>query len=231
MIEFKDKLYIFLYMRIGVAIPCYIGHIEHLRTLLDSVSKQTRIPDKVVVSCSSTAEMPPEFPKYDFDLQIICNPDVKNPSQNRNIAARHLDTDTISFFDADDVMHPQRIQFIEHAFLGNAHIVLHNYETNQEQNTLYTESNISYNCLCQCASGCIRHINWNQNDHIHHAQVSVKREIFTKVQFDEGPTGIGKEDCVFCWSAFACPNITNAYISNKLSLYLPSGTFSQGCYL
>jgi len=218
-------------MRIGVAIPCYIGHIEHLRTLLDSIAKQTRMPDKVVVSCSSTAEMPHDFPKYDFDLQFICDPSVKNPSQNRNISARNLDTDIITFFDADDIMHPQRLEFIEQAFMGNADIVLHNYETNQEEIPLFESSNISYNCLCQCASGCIRHINWNSNDRIHHSQVSVKREIFDQVQFDEGPTAIGKEDCVFCWSAFACPNVTNAYISNKLSLYLPSGTFAQGCYL
>lgn len=218
-------------MRIGVAIPCYIGHIEHLRTLLDSVAKQTRLPDKVVVSCSSTAEMPVDFPKYDFDLQIICNPDVKNPSQNRNIAARHLDTDTISFFDADDVMHPQRIQFIEQAFLGGADIVLHNFEMEHVEFTLYDNCNISYNSLCRGSTGCILHIDQNNNGHIHHAQVSVKKELFKQVQFDEGPNGIGKEDCVFCWSAFALPNITNAYISNKLSLYLPSGTFAQGCYL
>ncbi len=217
-------------MRIGVAIPCYIGHIEHLQKLLDSIAKQTRLPDKVVVSCSSTAEIPHDFHKYDFDLQIICDPSVKNPSQNRNIAARNLDTDIITFFDADDIMHPQRLEFIEQAFMGNADIVLHNYETNQEETPLFESSNISYNCLCQCASGCIRHINWNSNDRIHHAQVSIKREIFDKVQFDEGPSGIGKEDCVFCWSVFACPNVTNAYIQNKLSLYLPSGTFGSGCY-
>jgi glycosyltransferase involved in cell wall biosynthesis len=156
---------------------------------------------------------------------------MKNPSQNRNIAARHLDTDIITFFDSDDIMHPQRIEFIEQAFWEGADIVLHNFETEHSQFSLYDSCNISYNCLCQCATGCIRHLNWNSNDLIHHAQVSIKREIFDKVQFDEGPTGIGKEDCVFCWSVFALPNLTNAYISNKLSLYLPSGTFAQGCYL
>jgi glycosyltransferase involved in cell wall biosynthesis len=217
-------------MRIGVAIPCYIGHINNLQILLSSIANQTRVPDKVVVSCSSTTELPIDFLKYDFDVEVICHPSVKNPSQNRNIAARHLETDIISFFDADDVMHPQRIEFIEQAFLGGVDIVLHNFETNQKQITLFESCNISYNCLCQCQSGCIRHINLNSNDFIHHAQVSVKREIFDQVQFDEGPTGIGKEDCVFCWSAFSCPNVTNAYIQNKLSLYLPSGTFGSGCY-
>ena len=37
-------------MKIGVAIPCYYGHIQRLYDLLDSIEKQTIIPDKVVVS-------------------------------------------------------------------------------------------------------------------------------------------------------------------------------------
>ena len=137
---------------------------------------------------------------------------------------------TITFFDADDVMHPQRIEFIEQAFWGGADIVLHNFEIAKNQFALYDSCNISYNSLRQCESGCIRHTIWNSHDLIHHAQVSIKREIFEQVQFDEGPSGIGKEDCMFCWSAFACPNVTNAYISNKLSLYVPSETFARGCY-
>ena len=48
-------------MKIGVAIPSYIGHIVPLFKLLDSIQNQTVIPDKVVVSCSSTK-------KSDFEL-------------------------------------------------------------------------------------------------------------------------------------------------------------------
>ena len=41
-------------MRIGVAIPCYIKHIPNLLALLDSIEAQTRIPEVVSISCSST---------------------------------------------------------------------------------------------------------------------------------------------------------------------------------
>ena len=141
-------------MQIGVAIPCYIHHIEKLQVLLESISNQTRVPDKVVVSCSSTTELP-YIPTYNFELTIIFEQSMKNPSQNRNIAARHLDTDIITFFDSDDIMHPQRIEFIEQAFWEGADIVLHNFETEHSQFSLYDSCNISYNCLCQCATGCI----------------------------------------------------------------------------
>ena len=42
-------------MKIGVAIPSYYGHITRLFDLLDSIENQTVLPDKVVVSCSSTS--------------------------------------------------------------------------------------------------------------------------------------------------------------------------------
>ena len=57
-------------MKIGVAIPCYKGHIIRLFELLDSIEKQTRHPDKVVVSCSSTSEFL-NSKDYSFPLQII----------------------------------------------------------------------------------------------------------------------------------------------------------------
>ena len=215
------------YMRIGVAVPCYIGHIDRLLVLLDSIDKQTRLPDKVVVSCSSTVAMP-ATPTYKFELEIVCDPTRKNTAQNRNIAAQRLsDSDIISFFDADDVMHPQRIEFVEQAFLAGACVVLHNYETEQAVFTLYDACNISYNCLCQCASGCIRHLDWNSNNRIHHSQVSVKREIFEQVKCDEREEVVTREDCVFCWSIFALPNVTNAYIPNKLSFYVASGSLAN----
>jgi glycosyltransferase involved in cell wall biosynthesis len=217
-------------MRIGVAIPCYIGHLENLRVLLESIAKQTRLPEKVVVSCSSTTELP-NFPIYNFDLIIACSQSLKNPSQNRNIAAKLLDVDIITFFDADDVMHPQRLEFIECAFSGGASIVLHNYIGEQEDKfVLYESPYITYDSLCQSIGGCIRHVNPNNRElGIHHSQVSVTRGIYNQIQFDENPAIIGKEDCVFCWCAFTLPNIKNAYISNKLSLYLQSNTYKLFC--
>jgi hypothetical protein len=42
-------------VKIGVAIPCYQGHIERLFDLLKSIQNQTILPNKVVVSTSSTS--------------------------------------------------------------------------------------------------------------------------------------------------------------------------------
>ena len=103
-------------MKIGVAIPAYIGHINRLFELLDSIEKQTRLPDKVVVSCSSTREFN-NNKTYSFPLQIIVTEERQNAAQNRNIAASNLmDMDFITFIDADDIMHPQRVEVLLKVF-------------------------------------------------------------------------------------------------------------------
>jgi glycosyltransferase involved in cell wall biosynthesis len=115
-------------MKIGVAIPCYYGHIDQLFILLDSIEKQTILPDKVVVSSSSTQSF--ENKKtYSFPLEIIVTEEKQNAARNRNVAVSKLqDMDYITFIDADDVMHPQRIEVLLEVFKKeDSDIILHNF--------------------------------------------------------------------------------------------------------
>ena len=166
-------------MKIGIAIPCYSGHINKLFDLLESIENQSRIPDKVVVSCSSTnTDTNPIFKKYTFPLEFIATEEKKNAAENRNIACSNLkDMDYVSFFDADDIMVPQRIEFIEKVIEKEIpDIILHNYHNYQEENKIEICSiNYKINTLRQCWSGCITHKEYSHNDKIHHSQVTVKR--------------------------------------------------------
>ena len=225
-------------MKIGVAIPAYIGHIEGLFKLLDSIQNQTVIPDKVVVSCSSTKKSDLELDcyfekvkQYSFYLEIITSEEKKNAAQNRNIAASKLtDMDYITFIDADDIMHPQRIEILLKVFQEyNSDIILHNYFIHVTfENIIFnkienSDINVRTNSLRQHWSGCIEHINYVEEG-IHHSQVSVKNEIFNKIKFPEEIEFNRKEDCIFCHRVFNLPDIKNSYIANKLSYYAPSNT-------
>uniref|UniRef100_A0A6C0B0D2 Glycosyltransferase 2-like domain-containing protein n=1 Tax=viral metagenome TaxID=1070528 RepID=A0A6C0B0D2_9ZZZZ len=222
-------------MKIGVAVPCYIGHVDMLYDLLDSIESQTLLPDKVVVSCSSTSDFSLQK-NYRFPIEVITTHEKKNAAQNRNIAVANLkDMDYINFIDADDIMHKQRIEFIKKVIKENSSdIVFHNYFMQDPINKLkitelYESVDMKVNTLTQCSSGCIRHINFHNNsdNKIHHSQITVKREIFEQVLFPEEECYKRKEDCVFCHRVFGLPNINHVYIENNLSYYRPSGTMQE----
>jgi hypothetical protein len=218
-------------MKIGVAIPCYYGHIENLYFLLDSIQSQTVLPNKVIVSSSSTLFF--ENKKvYSFQLEVIISEEKKNAAENRNIAAsRLLDMDYITFIDADDIMHPQRIEVLLEVIKNyNSDIILHNYFDESELSVNIFDKiqniNVMTHTLIQSWSGCITHINgYNDTiDRIHHSQVTVKKNIFEQIKFPEEIEFNRKEDCVFCHRVFSLPNIKNAYIQNKLTYYKESKT-------
>lgn len=208
---------------IGVAISCYVNHLPELIELFDSIEIQTKLPDKVVVSCSSTT---PEnelknIKCYSFPYEIIYTSEHKNAASNRNIAiSKLLDMEYITFIDADDIMHPQRIELLLKTFdETKCDIILHNFSY---QYDLIPIEKLIYkvNELYVSNCGCITSDN---NYQLHHSQSTVRRYILEFVLFSEDIKYNRKEDCVFCKDVFKLPNIVNVYIMNKLSWYRPSG--------
>jgi glycosyltransferase involved in cell wall biosynthesis len=215
-------------MRIGVAIPCYKYHIPQLKRCLDSIAKQSVVPDDVVVSCSSTN--PGDIPQYSypFPLRVISTPEKKNAAENRNIAASYLTTDIVSFFDADDEMHPQRLEAIRDAFQGTpgCDIVLHSFwkdTQNSKSWEIYKNFDIRPNSLARASSGCAVYVP-SQHERIHHSQVSVSEHILNRMKFNEDSSVARREDSLFCGDILASPNCQNAYIAVPLSKYYMEGT-------
>ena len=222
-------------MKIGVAVPCYIGHVKHLLSLLDSLENQTVLPDKVVVSSSSTdSERVIELHnKYSFPIAVITCVDKKNAAENRNIAAAHLlDMDYITFFDADDIMHPQRIELLHKVINENqSSVILHNFyydtELSKPEDLPRIENiEVRNNMLMPAWSGCVTHFHgFNDSiDRIHHGQVTIKKELFYVVKFPIEDEFLSREDAVFCNRLLHIEGTTNTYIVNKLSYYKPSST-------
>jgi len=214
-------------MKIGVAIPCYKGHIDKLFELLDSIEKQTRVPDKVVVSCSSTDDFV-HCKEYNFQLEIVITSEKKNAAQNRNIAISRLtNMDYITFIDADDIMHFQRIEILLKVFQDyDSDIILHNFLMNNNEFKRIEDIQVLNDSLMQCESGSLIHKNFSYNGiyHIHHSQSTVKRYILDKIKFPEETEFNRREDSIFCHRVFGLENIKNAYIINELSCYSPSNT-------
>jgi glycosyltransferase involved in cell wall biosynthesis len=213
---------------IGVAICCYKGHIPHLRKLLDSIQSQTRKPDHVVVSCSSSSadDIPYRGSDYSFPLTILTHQEYKNAAQNRNCAAAFLKTDIISFFDADDVMHPQRLQFIDQCFSNhNIMIFMHNCITNYTDPFEYFPSYYClFNALYRCPWGSTKLTIPIGEALPHNAHASVRREVLADIKFREDPILRAREDTIFCGDVISRYPHQTAYCHNRLSQYSPSGS-------
>ena len=83
-------------MTLGIAIPTYIGHLKYLKEILDLLQNSTVKPNQVSISCSSLGDdYHINYENYDFEIIFTPTIEVKNPSQNRNIAASKLSTDII----------------------------------------------------------------------------------------------------------------------------------------
>ncbi len=209
---------------IGVAVSCYVGHLPLLLELFDSIENQTRLPDKVVVSSSSTR---PEdeiknMKQYSFEYEIIYTPEHKNAAANRNIAIdRLLDMEYVTFIDADDVMHPQRIELIMRTIDETyGDLIVHGYTYEKDFKPI-EKLEYKVNHLFPCISGCLTS---NFNYRFHHAHSTVRRYILEFVRFSEDPSNNRKEDCVFCRQVYELRNVVNVCIINELSWYRPSGT-------
>jgi hypothetical protein len=123
--------------KIAVCIPCTINDINYLKECLYSIECQLRKPDIVVVSISSVEskdDLSIDIPAITFPIEFIYSSGTVYAGGNRNIAAKRAlqrGADLISFFDADDIMHPRRLERIESIFIEHPNItgLLHNFIT------------------------------------------------------------------------------------------------------
>ena len=212
-------------MNVGVAIPCYDKHIKFIPILLDNISKQTIKPTHIVISCSSYyKDYCMNFIYEAMDVTIKFTSKQLYAAANRNIAASMLNTDIISFFDCDDMMHPCRIQAITEAFtLTNKDVFYHGFSYETSDHRLDTFPHISefivdkYKMLKD--PNAVGLMVESHIDRPTHGHVSVRKKVLDIVKFREEPEFCYKEDSVFGADLLA-HNISIGHISNNLSRYL-----------
>jgi hypothetical protein len=107
-------------LKLAVCIPCGAGHLHYLNYCLKSIETQTRKPDIVTISVSQHTTQIIDISSYTFPIEILYAKIKLLPGANRNRAAEkalEFGATHLSFFDADDIMHPRRLELIESAFL------------------------------------------------------------------------------------------------------------------
>ena len=216
-------------MKIAVVIPSFIKDLKNLEKTLETISEQTRLPDLVVVHISS---IPSENllatlrgKPYPFPVQILSVTEKRNAAENRNAGARWVpdDFDVISFFDSDDWMHPQRIEYIERAFQEPIDVVLHNIlrETPESFIAWDTASYVLHTNCCYMKEGTARcYIMIDSIEKAHQsAHVSVRREVRDEVVFPATEAISRAEDTLYIAQLYQA-GFRFGYIEAKLSVYI-----------
>ena len=137
-------------MKIALCIPCVNEHLPLLNHTLKFIEAQTRKADLIVVSVSG--RIPDPINELDISgisvpIKIICTPKRLFAGANRNIAAAEAVKEGathLSFFDADDIMHPRRLECIEHAYSKNPELVglIHCFLAGHKENMEIYKGNI-----------------------------------------------------------------------------------------
>ena len=207
----------------GIAIPTFSGHLFHLKKLLSIISESTVLPKQVSVSISSFDEEI-AFDEYPFELIITKTIDRKNPCENRNIAAGKLTTDIISLIDGDDIPHIKRLEYIIESFNKGAQAVVHNYHQNSNSSIDWYKTDLQplsyfHEYVDKVFDGCAFAMNSTNHQDYHCAHISVKKEIFEKIKYNE-PIGweVG-EDAEYT-RQLVNNGINISYIYNRLSQYV-----------
>jgi hypothetical protein len=214
-------------MTLGLAIPATKSYMDSLEKLLYNISMQTILPDEVSISISEVDDYKPNK-DYGLNLIITTHKEPKNGAENRNIASDKLSTDIISFIDCDDLMHPQRIEYIKKSFEYGIDAVVHEFEIshNCEWKTpeyslddflklKHQNLNFEKNVIDSVVPESLFPNNLNKKYVYHNAHLSIKNEINKKFKYETNH--------VFPDSLYNRTLVENGYkisfISNKLSYY------------
>lgn len=210
-------------MRIGVAMPSFIRDTPALDRCLTSIENQTRRPDVVAISISSTQIKDIKIANYSFPIRWNITECKQGASKNRNNAAALLDDcDIISFFDTDDEMCNSRLEFIEKAFDEHkCDFIVHNYAVIKNQNEkpelMLTEFK-AFDTLIEnpdAWGGVILSASLPHGA-LTAGHVSVRKNVFTTVKFNE--TNFRYEDGEFLKTVF-CKGFKGIYLYTQLSIY------------
>jgi hypothetical protein len=210
-------------MTLGVAIPTYIGHIHYLDRILDNIEASTVRPQEVSVSISECVYKPKK--KYAFKLILTHSKEVKSAAQNINTALGKLTTDIVSVIGCDDLMHPQRNEFILKAFENNnINIVVHNFleslDVNEDfLNSRYEQMELEIDYIDTLFDNCLYPKNPTKDVDFGNGLIAFKREIFDLFQYDESEEARTIEDSLFNRKLVE-NGYKLSYIKQKLVLYL-----------
>lgn len=115
-------------MKVSVAL-CTLNGEQFLPELLNSLKEQCHAPFELIVgddgSCDKTVSICQDFAdSVSFPVHVTQNERRLGYADNFLATARRCSGDIVAFCDQDDIWHPNKLEFVENAFLDTPNCVL-----------------------------------------------------------------------------------------------------------
>lgn len=224
----------------SLCIPCYEGHIEYLHELVESIDEQTVKPDEIVISLSSvSADLGTQTEailkrKCGVPLFVHHTPNKQYAGINRNVCAEYASYDVLIYIDADDLMHPQRIEIVKRIMAVHPELksMYHSYsKANLVNDREVFESESGQAIFARnVENGTIPVLRCGENVNgcgvknkfqIHNGHAVIRRDVFDRVRYGDE---YYSQDSIFnrrVLRAFGSDDRTVMHINLRLSYYRP----------
>jgi glycosyltransferase involved in cell wall biosynthesis len=211
--------------KISVCIPCVTKHVPLLRRCIISISKQTILPDEVIISISGIEEdklygiirqiedLYVEFKK--LNIRVLYEKELRFSGENRNRAISIANGDLITFIDADDLMMINRIAFLKWIFdiTPSCIGILHFFTENNESDVNINQSFDKY--LLK---------KYQYSDKLHYGHITLRKEMFDEFSYTSIPRGqdfelVEKIISKYLENLYMYEAPLSCYISNNSTFY------------
>ena len=203
-------------IEISVVLPCYPPHIKYLGSIFNNLASQTVGPKEVILAISG---INPNVKNYLYQrlkailrkipLHIVHSTKNQAAGTNRNMGSKLATGSHIMFIDADDLIHPKKIEATVYFLLKYApNVLVHSYVLNKPRNFLdklplnYLNARVIFNDrilsdtfqdLRKRDPKRIVPIKIRGYDHIARGYPTVTKEVMQKYQFSDRPRGQDSE--------------------------------------
>jgi cellulose synthase/poly-beta-1,6-N-acetylglucosamine synthase-like glycosyltransferase len=208
-------------VKLSFCITCWDQDFKYLKRLLPYLESQTKLPDKFIISSSTLSEdqiqsVPKEI--KGTPVTFINSKKALYAGGARNQGASICETEFITFFDIDDIPHPQKIEITYTAFSNlKADCFTHNLNTYQKQFESI-EKPFNFDLITQSVSIYLKPPN-NSYSEVTHGHLSCRTNIFKNIKYNESMRR--GQDSDFCMRLLK--NKYNIYYSPEILIsYFPS---------
>lgn len=189
-------------MKISVIIPCIPSHLRYLEQLCKELYNGTKTPYEIIVALCYYEKCDQNYLdslKEKFSIKFICNIGKISPGKNRNIGSKEANGDIYMYLDADDIVHPKKLEIVDYFFsnMDIVHLCHYFLPLNTELPEYENIQNISYYPLSNTTklqSGKL-FFNGLFESIPYHTISCIRNIVFEKVQY---PDLFLNEDNLFC---------------------------------